>query len=80
MDEDLLHQSFAKVVDASFAFTMAFNAFGENSDEVRAASLAYEKAMANYQQQITCPSDVSGHWDSFCALNPDAPECRIYEV
>jgi len=80
MDEETLHQSFAKVVDASFDFTMAFNTFGEDSEEAHAALRAYEKAMADYQQEMSRPFDVSTHWGSFCALHPDALECRIYDV
>jgi hypothetical protein len=80
MDEETLHQSFAKVVDASFDFTMAFNTFGEDSEEAHAAMEAYEKAMADYQQEMSRPFDVSTHWASFCALHPGALECRIYDV
>ena len=80
MDEETLHQSFAKVVDASFDFTMAFNTHGADSEEAHQAMQAYEQAMAEYQQEMSRPFDVSTHWASFCSLHPDAIECRVYYV
>lgn len=80
MDDEILHQAFAKVVDASFDFTMAFNTHGADSEEAHQAMKAYEKAMADYQQERSLPFDPSTHWASFCSLNPSALECRIYDV
>ena len=80
MDNEILHQSFAKVVDASFDFTMAFNTHGADSEEAHFAMLVYEKAMAEYQQERSLPFDAATHWASFCSLNPSALECRIYDV
>ncbi len=80
MDDEILHQAFAKVVDASFDFTMAFNTYGTDSEEAHQAMKAYEKAIADYQQEMSRPFDVATHWGSFCSLNPSALECRIYDV
>lgn len=80
MDDETLHQIFAKVVDASFAFTTAFNMHGADSEEAHAAMSAYEKAMADYNQETSLPFDASMHWASFCSLNPSALECRLYDV
>jgi len=80
MDDETLHQAFAKVVDASFSFTMAFNTHGADSEEAHQAMKAYEKAMADYQQERSLPFTPSTHWGSFCSLNPSALECRIYDV
>jgi len=80
MDDEHLHQAFAKVVDASFAFTMAFNTYGADSEEAYQAMRAYEKAMADYQRERSHPFTPETHWGSFCSLNPDAIECRLYDV
>jgi len=80
MDDETLHQSFARVVDASFDFTMAFNTHGADSEEAYQAMQAYEKAMAEYQQERSRPFDAATHWASFCSLNPSALECRVYDV
>lgn len=80
MDDEILHQAFAKVVDASFDFTMAFNTHGADSEEAHQAMKAYEQAMAEYQQEMSHPFDAATHWASFCRLNPSALECRVYDV
>lgn len=80
MDDETLHQVFAKVVDASFDFTMAFNTYGADSEEAHQAMRAYEQAMAEYQQERSLPFDESTHWANFCSLNPGAIECRLYDV
>ena len=80
MHDQILHQAFAKVVDTSFAFTKAFNGYGEDSKEACQAMKAYEKAMADYQQEALLSPNDSAHWASFCSLHPNAPECRVYDV
>lgn len=79
MDSEYLHQAFSKVVDASFAFTMAFNAYGADSEQAHAANDAYVKAMQNYKQTTNLTSS-SWRWDVLCHQHPSAPECRIYDV
>lgn len=80
MDNEALHQVFAKVVDASFAFTMAFNTYGANSQQALDAHAAYEDAMREYNQAKPLPFAPSTHWDNFCSLHPTAPECLCYDV
>lgn len=80
MDEEQLHQTFAKVVDASFALTMAFNTHGASSDEALKANAAYLKALRDYIVAKDLPFVEPTHWGMFCALNPSAVECRCYDV
>lgn len=80
MNEEQLHEMFAKVVDASFAFTMAFNTHGADSNEAHDAHRAYAKAMADYQREAASPFAPSIHWDNFCRNRPEALECRVYDV
>ena len=80
MTEEQLHEMFAKVVDASFDFTMAFNTHGANSVEAHAAHASYMLAMKNYQREASASFLSSIHWDSFCHQHPEALECRLYDV
>lgn len=80
MTEEMLHEMFAKVVDASFDFTMAFNTHGADSAEAHAAYSSYVKAMERYQRGAASPFAPSIHWDNFCQQHPEALECRIYDV
>jgi len=80
MDSEHLHQSFAKVVDASFDLTMAFNTHGSDSEEANNAQKQYNAAMDAYRQEMSHPFDTSIQLDNFCALHPYALECRVYDV
>lgn len=81
MENEALHEMFAKVVDASFAFTMAFNTHGADSPEAHAAHDAYTNAMREYQEAVRpFPQSQQTHWDNFCSLNPEAPECLVYDL
>lgn len=80
MDAEALHQAFAKVVNASFAFTMAFNAYGADSEQAYAANDAYVEAMAAYRKEAELPFSTSTRWETLCRQTPEAPECRIYDV
>jgi hypothetical protein len=80
MEDEALHQLFAEVVDTSFAFTMAFNTHGADSEQAYAAHSAYEDAMRRYQESKALPLDSATHWDSFCARSPGAPECLMYDL
>jgi hypothetical protein len=80
MDREALHQAFAKVVDASFAFTMAFNEHGADSEQAYAANNAYVEAMAAYRREADLPFSTSTRWETLCRQSPEAPECRLYDV
>lgn len=80
MSEEHLHEMFAKVVDASFDFTMAFNTHGADSPEAHAANEAYVEAMDKYQREASSPFAPSIRWDNFCREHPEALECRFYDV
>lgn len=77
--EENLHQAFAKVVDASFAFTQAFNEHGTDSEEAGAAHASYEQQMAHYKE-LNATIQREQCWDSFCAQRPSALECKIFDV
>lgn len=79
MDDDILHEAFAKVVDSSFAFTIAFNEHGADSQQAYDAFTSYEKAMEEYKA-LNGPFQREKGWDRFCALNPGAIECKMYDV
>jgi hypothetical protein len=80
MDKEALHVAFAKVVDTSFAFTMAFNEHGADSAEACAANNAYVEAMAAYRKEAELPFSTSTRWEILCRQSPDAAECRLYDV
>lgn len=78
-EEETLHQAFAKVVDASFAFTEAFNEHGAASEEAHAAHASYEERMAHYKE-LNAPFQREKGWEAFCAQRPDALECKIFDL
>jgi len=80
MEREALHQAFAKVVDASFAFTMAFNEHGADSEQACEANNAYVEAMAAYKEEVDLPFSTSTRWEVLCRQNPESPECRLYDV
>lgn len=79
MDDDILHKAFAAVVDASFAFTMAFNEHGADSQQAHDAFTSYQGAMEDYKA-VNGPFEREKCWDHFCALHPGAIECKVYDV
>ena len=79
MEEEALHQMFAEVVLASFAFTTAFNERGQDSLEAHAANASYNEAMARYKAAIQLIQQ-DAHWTRYCELNPGSLECKMYDV
>jgi len=59
---------------------MVFSTHGADNEEAHQTMKAYEKAIADCQQEKSLPFDESTHWVSFCSLNPGAIECRVYDV